>query len=320
MASQTSASASGQGLPHSRTASAAQRRRSRRRMSAAALRMRARSAAGASHRRAARRSTASTSRRRRGGGRRDHAVALARVDRDDRVAADAVSGSSASSDAIASSSDARTGARRSSSTGSLRNGVRPGGRPRRCPATGRAGRSRWRCSPAAGARGTPCRPRDRRPGSRRGRGSPGGHRLLQRVAEAAQHLQLEVGVLAAGEAVVGDRVGDGAQVVRADGQPHRPARVEQPARELLEVEVAVGLDLEDGDGPAVLLGLDELVVPVGALDEADGERAGRAGRARPSRGSGRPCRDCRAGRPGGRRRRTGRRRTPPRRAGRGSAR
>ena len=52
----------------------------------------------------------------------------------------------------------------------------------------------------------------------------GGDRLLQRVAEAAQDLQLDVGVVAAREAVVGDRVGDRAQVVRRDRRA-QPAAV-----------------------------------------------------------------------------------------------
>ena len=104
-----------------------------------------------------------------------------------------------------------------------------------------------------------------------------GDRLLERVAEAAQDLQLEVLVLAAGEPVVGDRVGDRAQVVARDGHAQaaaRRARVEQPAGELLEVAVRVGLDVEDRDLPAVLARLDDLVVPVGALDEPDGQRRG----------------------------------------------
>ena len=50
-----------------------------------------------------------------------------------------------------------------------------------------------------------------------------GDRLLQRVAEPAQDLQLEVGVVAAGDPVVGDRVRDGADVVRGDRDPHRDA-------------------------------------------------------------------------------------------------
>ena len=153
----------------------------------------------------------------------------------------------------------------------------------------------------------------------------GGDRLLQRVAEAAQDLQLDVGVVAAREPVVGDRVGDRAQVVRRDrrAQPAAVgAVVDQPARELLEVDVGLGLDLEHRRLPAVLGGLDDLVVPVGALHEPHGQRRRAAGA-----GAGDPLDDRverlrRVAQVGlehdaGRRARPG---TPPRRAARGSAR
>ena len=52
----------------------------------------------------------------------------------------------------------------------------------------------------------------------------------------------------------------------------RRARLEQAARQRLEVAVGLGLDLEDRRLPAVLARLDDLVVPVGALDEPDDER------------------------------------------------
>jgi hypothetical protein len=102
----------------------------------------------------------------------------------------------------------------------------------------------------------------------------GGQGLLQRIAEAAEHLQLDVRVLAARQAVVGQGVGHRPEVVRGDRQPH-PAgelRVDEPLGELLEVAVAVGFDLEDRHAPAVLLSVDDLVVPVGALDQPDGQR------------------------------------------------
>src|SRR5439155_1007602 len=49
----------------------------------------------------------------------------------------------------------------------------------------------------------------------------------------------------------------------------------------LEVAVAVGLDVEDRRRPAVLARLDDLVVPVGALDETHDERGGPRRRAGP---------------------------------------
>ena len=53
--------------------------------------------------------------------------------------------------------------------------------------------------------------------------------MLELVAEAAQDLELELGVRAAGDPVAGDRVGDRAQVVRGDGHPQRRAGGEQLA-------------------------------------------------------------------------------------------
>ncbi len=81
------------------------------------------------------------------------------------------SGSLASTAASAASASRRTASRRSSSSGSLANVVTVPPEARRCSCRWRRqrGRSRWRCSRAAGARGRPCRRRDRRPGSRRGR-------------------------------------------------------------------------------------------------------------------------------------------------------
>ena len=105
----------------------------------------------------------------------------------------------------------------------------------------------------------------------------------------------------------GDRVGDRAQVVRRDRHAHERARVEQPPRQLLEVAVALGLALEHGRRPAVLARLDDLVVPVGALDEPDRQRRRARGSAAPTRGSGRARRASRAGRPAARPRPTARR-------------
>ena len=124
---------------------------------------------------------------------------------------------------------------------------------------------------------------------------------------------------AAREPVVGDRVRDGAQVVRRDRDADQRPRVEQPARQQLEVRVGVGLDVEHRRAPAVLGGLDELVVPVGALDEPDRQRRRALRLALEARGSCRASPASRAGSPAARARRTARRGTPPRRAARGSA-
>ena len=108
-----------------------------------------------------------------------------------------------------------------------------------------------------------------------------GERVLELVAEPSQHLELEVAILAARRA--------GCRRSRATpsagcARPPRPGRRvgrRAAAGERLEVPVAVGLDLEHRGRPAVLAGLDELVVPVGALDEPDGQRRRSPGRPRP---------------------------------------
>src|SRR5919198_2245402 len=50
--------------------------------------------------------------------------------------------------------------------------------------------------------------------------APGSERVLEVVAEAAEHLDLDVCVLAADGAVGGDGVGDRAQVVAGDGDAY----------------------------------------------------------------------------------------------------
>ena len=116
-------------------------------------------------------------------------------------------------------------------------------------------------------------------------------------------------------AVGRDRVRDRAQVVRGDRDADGAGRaVEQLARERLEVAVGLGLDLEDRRRPAVLPGLDDLVVPVGALDEAHDQRRRASTSRRPLEDPARTARASRAGRPAARRPPTARRRTRPRRA------
>ena len=163
---------------------------------------------------------------------------------------------------------------------------RPAAAPAALPAARRApartGTTRWRCSRAAAAPGRPCRPRGRRPGSRCARAGPGaaiaacsGSPSPRRTCSSRSC------VGAAGQPVVGDRVRDRAQVVRGDRDAARAGRASSSRRvSSLEVRVGVGLALEHRRVPAVLRGLDELVVPVGALDEPDRQRRARARRVR----------------------------------------
>ena len=113
----------------------------------------------------------------------------------------------------------------------------------------------------------------------------GGQRVLQVVAEAAQHLQLEVAVVAAERRLYGDRVGDRAQVVatRSRADPRRPRASSRRTVSASKLRSQSALTLEDRRRPAVLARLDDLVVPVGALDEPDDERRARAASRRPRR-------------------------------------
>ena len=128
-------------------------------------------------------------------------------------------------------------------------------RPPASPARG--GSPRCSCSPAAGGRGTPCRPRGRRPGSRRARaargprGRPGGRRR-GRAGPAARGRRRRRPWRGWRR-----RRGDRAQVVRGDGHPHAGAggpRLSSATRQRLEVAVGLGLVLEDRRAPAVLAG------------------------------------------------------------------
>ena len=93
-------------------------------------------------------------------------------------------------------------------------------------------------------------------------------RLLDGLAHAVQHLHLE-GVV--GQAQLAGRHqgrGQGAHVVGAEGRTQVVAVLQHGARQAFEHGVGVALVREHGHGPALLGRQHRLVVPVGALDEA----------------------------------------------------
>ena len=108
-----------------------------------------------------------------------------------------------------------------------------------------------------------------------------GDRGLRVVAQAAQDLELEVLGAHVARVGVGGGVRDRAQVVRRDRHLDQRRGVDQALGEQLEVAVALAAVHEHRRRPAVLGGLDDLVVPVGALDQADRERVPARGRGRP---------------------------------------
>ena len=67
-------------------------------------------------------------------------------------------------------------------------------------------------------------------------------------------------------------MGHGAQIVGSDRHAQRGAGGEQRPGQRFEVAIALALVLKDRDRPSVLAGLDELVVPICALDEPDRQR------------------------------------------------
>ena len=138
-----------------------------------------------------------------------------------------------------------------------------------------AGRTRSRCSRAAAARGRPCPRRGRRPGSRSGRGTPERASAWPRSSPRPRRTCSSMsssGAPAARLAAIAcatERRLCEAIATRTSGRMSSSRSVSA-----LERAVALGLLLEDGRAPAVLAGLDDLVVPVRALHEPDDERRG----------------------------------------------
>ena len=101
---------------------------------------------------------------------------------------------------------------------------------------------------------------------------------LQLVAHAVEHLQLERRAGQAEALDLGERRRDRPGVVRAERELHAALaaaprrRLEEDAAHPLEARVAVALAAPDRHRPAHLLGVDRLVVPVRALDEAHRHR------------------------------------------------
>ncbi len=152
--------------------------------------------------------------------------------------------------------------------------------PRACPATRRSpalrGTTRSRCSREAFAPDRPFPRRDRRPGSSCAPGS------LPRRARGQGRRRVRGGPGTRGPGPGLPRGG----CKRSRGRPSagcvrrsrrgprrvRPGMVDQVAGERLEAPVGLRLLGVDGWRPAVLPRLDHLVVPVRALDEANGDR------------------------------------------------
>ena len=103
--------------------------------------------------------------------------------------------------------------------------------------------------------------------------------VLELVGHAVEHLEFNglAGELAALEPGEGGR--DGADVVRAEGELDPAlaglarAGIEEDLDHVLEAAVGLPLLVPDRARPALLLGVDGLIVPIRALDQADGHHA-----------------------------------------------
>jgi hypothetical protein len=96
-------------------------------------------------------------------------------------------------------------------------------------------------------------------------------RVLDGLSHAVQHLQLVAPVGDAAAAGVGDGVGQAPQVVAGEGGPHLAVVVVQQLHAALVGDVGLDLALEQRRLPPGGAGLDRLGVPIGALDQADGD-------------------------------------------------
>ena len=98
--------------------------------------------------------------------------------------------------------------------------------------------------------------------------------LLQFGGHAVEHLQFEGGLRKIRLLELGDRGRDGSGVVAAEGELHAAflggagRGVDEGPGHPFEAGVRVGLPAPHRDGPSHLLGVDRLVVPVGALDQS----------------------------------------------------
>src|SRR5204863_9962688 len=92
------------------------------------------------------------------------------------------------------------------------------------------------------------------------------------VAEPAEDLELDLPAVAAALLEEGGRVGQRAQVVGCDRGTHRPPNLDQPPAQALEARVALALLAPHRGLPPALGRHHSLVIPVGALDEADRRR------------------------------------------------
>ncbi len=102
-------------------------------------------------------------------------------------------------------------------------------------------------------------------------------RALDRAGHSVKQLKLEAALVDSELLRVSLRVRDAANVVRPESGRDDGFVVEQDAGALFETGVALRLLQKDGAAPAVLRRFDLFVIPVGALDQADGEaRAARA--------------------------------------------
>ncbi|MDZ7726945.1 MAG: hypothetical protein U5Q44_01415 [Dehalococcoidia bacterium] len=97
-----------------------------------------------------------------------------------------------------------------------------------------------------------------------------GDGLAEPFGHSVEHLEFNVLARKAGDLGADHGLGDASRVVRGKGWLQVGVGIEQQTGAVLEVAVGLSLVFEDGDVVALLVGEDGLFVPVGALDQSDG--------------------------------------------------
>ena len=98
-------------------------------------------------------------------------------------------------------------------------------------------------------------------------------RRVHRLGHAVEELDLDRRVGQPRRARTHERMGEAPDVVAAERRPQRARPLDQIPRAALVVRVRLRFPLEDGKRPTLGVRHQDLEIPVGALDEADGERA-----------------------------------------------
>ncbi len=97
------------------------------------------------------------------------------------------------------------------------------------------------------------------------------HEIALRIGHAVEELDFEIARRDAFILRIGESGGNGTEIVRADGGLDEFAHIEQTPGEFFVSGIGVGFPCEHGAGESLQAGIDDLVIPVGPLDQPRGE-------------------------------------------------